>query len=138
VRHISEAQREELAGSYGEHEREARIEGTPQLGTGPVFPLELLPAIVKSFDPGNAIPGYARWCVGIDFGYGHPFGAVLIAWTHDLGQIWVVDSFRMERSSALYHVQRIHSMSRGLRIPIAWPHDGNQHDKGSGLPLAMQ
>jgi hypothetical protein len=44
----------------------------------------------------------------------------------------------MERSSALYHVQRIHSMTRGLRIPIAWPHDGNQHDKGSGLPLASQ
>jgi hypothetical protein len=44
----------------------------------------------------------------------------------------------MERSSALYHVQRIHSMTRGLRIPVAWPHDGAQHDKGSGLPLAMQ
>jgi len=50
----------------------------------------------------------------------------------------VIDSFRMERSSALYHVQRIHSMTRGLRIPIAWPHDGNQHDKGSGLPLSKQ
>jgi Terminase RNaseH-like domain len=44
----------------------------------------------------------------------------------------------MERSSALYHVQRIHSMTRGLRIPIAWPHDGAQHDKGSGLPLSQQ
>lgn len=138
VKHISEARREELASSYGEHEREARIEGTPQLGTGPVFPLELLPAITKSFDPGQAIPSYARWCVGIDFGFGHPFAAALIAWTHDIGQIWVVDSFRMERSSALYHVQRIHSMTRGLRIPIAWPHDGNQHDKGSGLSLSLQ
>jgi Terminase RNaseH-like domain len=44
----------------------------------------------------------------------------------------------MERSSALYHVQRIHSMTKGLRLPIAWPHDGAQHDKGSGLPLAGQ
>jgi hypothetical protein len=34
----------------------------------------------------------------------------------------------MERSSALYHVQRIHSMTRGLRIPIAFPHDGHTHD----------
>jgi len=138
VKHISEARREELASGYAEHEREARMEGTPQLGTGPIFPLELLPVMVKSFDPDQAIPTYARWCVGIDFGFGHPFAAVLIAWQHDIGQIWVVDSFRMERSSALYHTQRIHSMTRGLRIPIAWPHDGNQHDKGSGLPLAMQ
>ncbi len=44
----------------------------------------------------------------------------------------------MERSSALYHTQRIHNMTRGLRVPIAWPHDGAQHDKGSGLPLAQQ
>jgi phage terminase large subunit-like protein len=138
VKHISEARREELASGYAEHEREARLEGTPQLGAGPIFPLELLPVIVKTFDPDRDIPTYARWIVGIDFGFGHPFAAALIAWTHDTGQIWIVDSFRMERSSALYHVQRIHSMTRGLRIPVAWPHDGAQHDKGSGLPLAMQ
>jgi hypothetical protein len=29
-------------------------------------------------------------------------------------------------------------MTQGLRIPIAWPHDGSTHDKGSGLPLAGQ
>lgn len=138
VRHISETRREELASGYSEHERETRIEGTPQLGTGPVFPVELLPAMVKSFSPDRDIPEYARWVVGIDFGFGHPFAATLIAWQHDTDQIWVVDSFRMARSSALYHVQRIHSMTRGLRVPIAWPHDGNQHDKGSGLPLALQ
>src|SRR5262249_1103743 len=40
--------------------------------------------------------------------------------------------------SALYHVQRIHGMTGGLRVPVAWPHDGTQHDKGSGLPLAGQ
>jgi phage terminase large subunit-like protein len=138
VKHISDARREELTAGYQEHERQARIEGTPQLGTGPVFPLELLPAIVKSFNPDSDIPFYARWCVGIDFGFGHPFAAALIAWAPDTGQIWVVDSFRMERSSALYHVQRIHSMTRGLRVPVAWPHDGAQHDKGSGLSLSMQ
>jgi phage terminase large subunit-like protein len=138
VKHISDARREELSSSYSDAEREARIEGTPQLGSGPVFPLELLPTLVKTFNPDSDIPSYARWCVGIDFGYDHPFAAVLIAWAHDTGQIWVVDSFRMERSSALYHTQRIHSMTRGLRVPTAFPHDGHQHDKGSGLSLAMQ
>ena len=29
-------------------------------------------------------------------------------------------------------------MTGGLRLPIAWPHDGNVHDKGSGLGLAVQ
>ena len=137
AKHISAERREELAAGYTEAERETRLEGTPQLGSGPVFPLELLPTLLGTFNP-DSLPSWARWCVGIDFGFGHPFAAVLIAWAHDTGQIWVIDSFRMERSSALYHCQRIHSMTRGLKIPIAWPHDGNQHDKGSGLPLAQQ
>src|SRR5262249_1998915 len=87
---------------------------------------------------GADVPSWARLCAGIDFGFGHPFAAVLIAWQPEPEHIWVIDSFRMERSSALYHVQRIHNMTRGLRVPIAWPHDGNQHDKGSGLGLAQQ
>lgn len=77
-----------------------------------------------------------RWCVGIDFGYGHPFAAVLCAWVHDTDEVFAVDGFRMERAEALYHVKRIASMCRGLRIPIAFPHDGLQHEKGSGTALA--
>jgi hypothetical protein len=38
----------------------------------------------------------------------------------------------------MYHVQRIISMCRGLLIPVAYPHDGGVHDKGSGLSLASQ
>ena len=137
VKHISAERRAELSANLSDNERETRLEGIPQLGTGPVFPLELIPTLVKPFNP-DALPSWSRWCVGIDFGYDHPFAAVLIAWTPDLGDLWVIDSFRMERSSALYHTQRIHSMTRGLRIPISWPHDGSQHDLGSGLPLAGQ
>ncbi len=138
AKHITETRREELAEQYTEAERETRLEGIPQLGSGPVFPLELLPGIIKSFNPDTTIPSWARWCVGIDFGFDHPFAAVYIAWAHDTGDVWVVDSFRMERSSALYHVQRIHEMTKGLRVKIAFPHDGHVHDKGSGLPLAGQ
>jgi phage terminase large subunit-like protein len=137
AKHISEARREELGANYSDAERETRLEGTPQLGAGPIFPIELLPGLVKTFNKDD-LPSWARWCVGIDFGFDHPFAAVLIAWAHDTGDLWVIDSFRMERSSALYHVQRIHSMTGGLRIPVAFPHDGHVHDKGSGLPLAQQ
>src|SRR6516165_9315880 len=137
AKHITAERRAELVSEYSDAERETRLEGTPQLGTGPVFPIELLPAMIKPFDP-DALPSWARHVVGIDFGFDHPFAAVLIAWDHQSGAIWVIDSFRMERSSALYHVQRIHSMTRGLKVPVAWPHDGAVHDKGSGLPLAQQ
>src|SRR5262249_2192713 len=59
-------------------------------------------------------------------------------WAPDSGEVWVIDSFMMQQSSAIYHVQRIHSMTQGLRVPVAWPHDGHVHDKGSGLALAKQ
>jgi len=137
AKHITPERREELAGNYSDAERESRLEGIPQLGTGPIFPLERLPAITRGFDS-DQLPSWARWCVGIDFGFAGGFAAVLIAWAHDTGDLWVIDSFQMTQSSALYHVQRIHSMTKGLRIPVAWPHDGNVHDKGSGVALAKQ
>jgi phage terminase large subunit-like protein len=112
AKHITPERRAELVGEYSDAERETRLEGTPQLGTGPVFPVELLSGLIRSFNPDD-LPSWARHVVGIDFGFDHPFAAVYIAWDHQSGQVWVIDSFRMERSSALYHVQRIHSMTRG-------------------------
>ena len=137
AKHISEARNEELAAGWSDAERETRLEGTPMLGSGPVYPIELLSGLISTFDP-DALPSWARWCVGIDFGIAGGFAAVLIAWAHDTGDIWVIDSFQMQHSSALYHVQRIHSMTRGLRVPVSFPHDGHVRDLGSGLALAQQ
>ena len=33
------------------------LEGIPQLGSGPIFPVELLPALIKSFDHTTCPPG---------------------------------------------------------------------------------
>lgn len=138
ARHISAERRAELAEEYSEAERETRLEGHPQLGSGPVFPIELLGGLVREFDKQTMIPDDARHNIGIDFGFNHPFAAVWTAWHPPTNRIWVIDSFRMERSSARYHVERIHNMTGGLRLPISWPHDGHTHDKGSGLALADQ
>jgi hypothetical protein len=54
----------------------------------------------------------------------------------DTEEFFVVDGFRMDRSEAFYHVKRLAGLCHGLRIPIAWPHDGLQHEKGSGQQLA--
>jgi hypothetical protein len=91
---------------------------------------------MRNFSPDTDVKSWARFCVGIDFGYDHPFAAALCAWVHDLEEFYVIDGFKMECSEALYHVKRIASMCRGLRIPIAWPHDGLVHEKGSGMALA--
>lgn len=135
ARHISVERREQLEENYLPHEREARIHGIPQLGIARVFPFPI-ESLLKNFNPDTDIKSWARWCVGVDFGYGHPFAAALCAWVPDMEQFYIVDGFKMERGEAFYHVKRIAALCRGLRIPIAWPHDGLQHEKGSGLPLA--
>jgi phage terminase large subunit-like protein len=135
AKHITPERRATLEESYLPHEREARIHGIPQLGVARVFPVPL-ESLMKNFDPDTDIRPWARWICSCDFGYDHPFASVLCAWVHDLDEFYVVDGFKMERAEALYHVKRIASMCRGLRIPLAWPHDGLVHEKGSGLALA--
>jgi len=134
ARHITPERRAQMEEAYLPHERDARIHGIPQLGIARVFPFPL-ETLMRDFDPDKQIREWARWIVGIDFGYGHPFAAALCAWVHDLDEFYVVDGFKMDRSEALYHVKRIASMCRGARIPIAWPHDGLTHERGSGLAL---
>ena len=137
TKHITATREEELAAGYSDAERETRLEGIPQLGSGPIFPIELLPALIKSFDP-NALPSWARWCVGVDFGFAGGFAAVMIAWAHDTGAA-MGDRF-LHDEAVVRPLSRCANppMTGGLRMPIAWPHDGNVHDKGSGLGLAVQ
>jgi phage terminase large subunit-like protein len=135
AKHISPERRAQLEESYLPHEREARIHGIPQFGIARVFPFPL-ESLMRTFNPDTDIKPWAKWVVGIDFGYGHPFAAALCAWVPDTEEFYVVDGFKMDRSEAFHHVKRIAGMCRGLRIPIAWPHDGLTHEKGSGLALA--
>ena len=74
VKHISAERRAELADEYSESERDSRIEGLPQLGAGPVYPLEMLPSVVRPFFPDD-IPSWAHWSVGVDFGFAGAFAA---------------------------------------------------------------
>jgi hypothetical protein len=71
----------------------------------------------------------------MDFGWDHPTGGVKLAWDRDADTIYVTTATGSAR-------QRRHSR-RALKpwgdwLPWAWPHDGLQHDKGSGEALAQQ
>jgi hypothetical protein len=78
---------------------------------------------------------WPRIC-GLDFGWQHPTAAVWIAWDRDSDTAYVYDCYRVAEKTPAEHYIAIRS--RGAHIPIAWPHDGLQHDKGSGLQLAQQ
>jgi phage terminase large subunit-like protein len=132
VEHYTKEQREAIVASYPEHEREARTKGIPILGSGRVFP------IAESAISINPFPIPAHWprIVGLDFGIDHPTAAVWLAWDRDADALYVTDCYRVKDSSIAIHAASIRA--RGDWIPVAWPHDGLQRDKGSGEQLADQ
>jgi hypothetical protein len=71
---------------------------------------------------------------GVDFGIAHDFGAVLTAWDRDADCIYVLHTIKMKGGLPLNHASAMNAVAKG--VPVAWPHDGNQRDKGSGQALA--
>lgn len=128
--HIPAAERERIIASFPEHEREARAKGIPVLGSGRVFPVAESAIMEEQAQPET------HWCrvVGLDFGWDHPTAAVWLAWDRDADVIHVYDAYRARAATPIIHAAAIRA--RGDWIPAAWPHDGLQHDKGSGQQIA--
>ncbi len=132
VEHYTAEERERIIASYPEHERDARTKGIPSMGSGRVFPLADEAVSVQPFQ----IPAHWPRIVGIDFGIDHPTAAVWMAWDRDSDTLYVTDAYRVKDTSIVQHAAAIRT--RGEWIPVAWPHDGLQRDKGSGQQLAAQ
>lgn len=130
--HYTAEDRAAIIASYPEHEREARTRGIPIMGSGRVFPIAEAGISVESFH----IPAHWPRIVGLDFGWDHPAAAVWMAWDRDTDTVYVYDVWRAREQSVA--MQSLVLRARGDWIPVAWPHDGLQHDKGSGEQLAKQ
>lgn len=130
--HYTPEQRAAIIASYPEHERESRARGVPMAGSGRVFPIAESGVRVEPFP----IPPHWPRLVALDFGWGHPAAAVWMAWDRDTDTLYVYDCWRAKET--MVPMQAMIIRARGDWIPVAWPHDGLQHDKGSGIQLASQ
>lgn len=129
--HYSEAKRAEIVASYAPHEVEARTKGIPTLGSGRVFQVPESDIVMEPF----LLPPHWPVIGGLDFGFDHPAAAVKVAWDRDNDCIYVVNAFRQRGTTPEVHAAALRSWGNLL---WAWPHDGLQHDKGSGVQLAEQ
>lgn len=130
--HYTPEQRAEIIASYPAHEREARTKGIPTLGSGRIFPIEEDLIKVDAFE----IPRHWPIIAGIDFGWDHPSAAVKLAWDRDSDSIYVTACHRQKEQTPTLFAASVRPW--GDWIPWAWPHDGLQHDKGSGQALRDQ
>jgi len=130
--HYTPAQRAAIIASYPAHEREARTLGIPSLGSGRIFPIEQSLIEIDPFE----IPKHWVQLCGIDFGWDHPSAAVRLAWDRDDDVVYVTAAHRQKEQTPLLFAASVSPW--GSWLPWAWPHDGLQHDKGSGIALATQ
>jgi hypothetical protein len=130
--HYTPEQRATIIAGYPEYEREARARGVPTMGSGRVFPVSEESIIV---DAVTIKPDWPRIC-GIDFGWDHPTAAAWLAWDRDNDIVYVTHDYALKETTPVIHASNIRR--HGTEIPVAWPHDGLQHDKGSGEQLAQQ
>lgn len=130
VDHYTAEDKARIIASYPAHEREARAKGIPTMGSGRVFPVPDEKLKVEPFK----IPREWPQINAMDFGWDHPFAAVNLAWDRDADAVYVTKTYREKEATPVIHAASIRPW--GDWIPCAWPHDGYQHDKGSGLQLA--
>lgn len=130
--HFSPEERARIIASYPSYERDARTKGIPTMGSGRVFPVS---EDKIRIDP-LPVPKHWPQINGIDFGWDHPFAAINLAWDRDADCLYVCKAYREKEATPVIHAASIKPW--GSWVPCAWPHDGYQHDKGSGDQLAQQ
>lgn len=132
VDHYTPLQIEQITAAYPAHERQARANGDPVLGSGAIFPVDA----ESLYDDITELSRHWPRICGLDFGWDHPTACVWIAHDRDADCMHVYDTYRAKEETPAVHSAAIRA--RGDWIPVAWPHDGLQHDKGSGMQLAAQ
>lgn len=135
--HIPAEEKAKIIASFPAHERDARARGVPVLGSGRVFPVSEDTIKVPAFK----LPDHWPRICALDFGWQHPFAAVWMAFDMDNDTTYVYDCYRISEATPATHVDAVKPRCGGGEkpwMPVAWPHDGHQHEKGSGIVLQRQ
>lgn len=122
--HMTEEKRERLLESYPAHQRDMRTKGVPMLGHGRIYDLSEEYITCDPFD----IPDHFFVINGMDFGWDHPQAHIQIVEDRDNEMIYVTHAYKERKLSANDAWGAVKSWSEG--VPVAWPHDGLQHEKG--------
>lgn len=122
--HITPEKRERMLLQYPPHQRDMRTKGLPMLGHGRIYDLSEDYIVI---DEPEILP---HWFAigGMDFGWDHPHAHVLLVEDRDNGMFYVTRARKKRHESANEAWGANRSWVEG--VPMAWPHDGLQKEKG--------
>lgn len=135
VKHFTDAEKEERLAGYQAHQRTARMNGDPVIETGQIYPVAEENIRIADFPLVDPWVRGLNWLWCVDFGVSetHPFAAVLCAWDKDADVFYVARTLRLTGAIPITQAAAIKAVARN--VPVAWPHDGTQTQKGDGDEL---
>ena len=122
--HMTAEKCERLLAQYPEHQRDMRSKGVPMLGHGRIYDIGDEFIQCESFE----IPSHWYVINGMDFGWDHPQSHIQLVEDRDTGSIYITKSYKRSKVSANDAWGAVKVWAKGT--PVAWPHDGLQHEKG--------
>lgn len=128
--HLDEETKSQLLAAIPEYQREMRSKGIPVLGEGMVYPVAEEALKVDPFE----LPNHFKICAAIDFGIAHPTAVAWCAYDADRDIIYLTDAYKRAGEIPAVHAAMIRG--KGSAIPLIYPHDGDNTEKGSGNTLA--
>lgn len=118
VPHIPPEERRRMEESYAPHEREARTQGRPSLGSGAVFPVPETTLVCEPFE----VKPWMRRCYGLDVGF-KVTAACFLAHDYESDVVYVYDEYRGEHQEPSVHAHglraRAHSWIPGVIDPAS-------------------
>lgn len=125
--HLSEKVKTELLASYPPHQRDMRTKGIPMLGHGRIYDLG------EDYIKCDPFPIPDHWFVidGMDFGWDHPQAHVQLAWDTENETFYLTRAYKARQVSPAEAYSAVKQWADN--VPTAWPNDGLQTEKGSGL-----
>ena len=126
--HLTEKMKVDLLEQFPPWQRDMRTKGLPLLGSGLIFDLD-----VKGLCETKPFECPAHWYKinGMDFGWDHPQAHIQLWWDKDTDTFYVARAWKKSKTQPYEAWQQVKSWAKG--IPSAWPHDGFQTEKGTGI-----
>lgn len=122
--HMTEEKKARLLAQYPEHQRDMRSKGIPMLGHGRIYDISDDVVLCDPFE----IPDHWLVINGMDFGWDHPQAFVQLVLDPDNEIYYLTHSWKKSKVSANEAWGAVKNWAR--KIPVAWPADGLQHEKG--------
>lgn len=130
--HMTQEKKDRLLAQYPEYQRKMRSEGEPMLGHGRIYDIADDFVICEPFD----IPDWWPVIGGLDFGWDHPQAIVKLAYDPDNDIVYFTNSWKQPKVSANDAYGATKSWIKN--VPVAWPQDGLQHEKGKDVVMQQK